>query len=49
MKSWTYVAVTLVVPQLWAVVFVRGMAAWARSQERAARRRAGDVPRDYTI
>jgi len=49
MKAWVYPVICFVVPQLWAVVFARGAAAWERRQERAARRRAADQPKDFAI
>ena len=49
MKSWFYVVTCLAVPQIWAFVVVRAFALRARRQERAARLRAADPPRDFTI
>jgi hypothetical protein len=47
--SWAYAVLCLTVPQLWAVVLVRGFAVWTRRRELEARRRAASPPKDFTI
>ena len=39
----------LLVPQLWAFVLARGFALRAARKERAARARAAEAPRDFSI
>jgi len=48
-RAWVYPVICLLVPQLWAVVVVRVLAAWTRRRELAARRRSGAPPSDFTI
>ena len=49
MRTWIYPAIAVLVPQLWAFVFARGVAWQAARKERAARARAAKAPGDFSI
>ena len=49
MPTWLYAIVCLAVPQLWAFALARGLDAWTRRQDLAARRRAGAAGEDFRI